>query len=54
MYASKEIWSDDSNVREMMIFLLIVYVALVALLVWGLNSLERALRIPGYGQLGGR
>lgn len=53
MYVSKQIWSDASNVREMMFFLLIVYVGLVALLVFGLNRLERALRIPGYGQLGG-
>ena len=54
MYVSKEIWSDASNVREMMVFLLLVYVGLVALLVAGLNRLERALQIPGYGQLGGR
>ena len=53
MYVSKEIWSDASNVREMMIFLLLVYVGLVALLVMALNWLERALQIPGYGQLGG-
>lgn len=53
MYVSKQIWSDSSNVREMMIFLLLAYVSLVALLVLGLNRLERSLRIPGYGQLGG-
>lgn len=53
MYVSKQIWSDVTNVREMMIFLLIAYVSLVALLVFGLNRLERALRIPGYGQSGG-
>ena len=54
MYAAKQIWSDSSNVREMMIFLLFAYVFLVAILVYGLNWLERALRIPGYGQMGGR
>jgi polar amino acid transport system permease protein len=53
MYVSREIWSDAGNVPEMMIFLLLVYVGLVALLVAGLNWLERALQIPGYGQLGG-
>jgi polar amino acid transport system permease protein len=53
MYVSREIWSDASNVPEMMIFLLLVYIGLVALLVAGLNWLERALQIPGYGQLGG-
>jgi polar amino acid transport system permease protein len=52
MYVSKEIWSDATNVREMMLFLLIAYIALVQLLVFGLDRLERALRIPGYGQLG--
>jgi polar amino acid transport system permease protein len=54
MYAAKQIWSDATNVREMMILLLFVYVGLVALLVFGLNMLERALRIPGYGQSGQR
>jgi polar amino acid transport system permease protein len=52
MYVSKQIWSDATNVREMMIFLLIAYVSLVALLVLGLNQVERALRIPGFGQSG--
>ncbi len=41
--------SDNVNVTEMMLFLLIVYFALVGLLVWIMNSWERALRIPGYG-----
>ena len=52
MYVSKQIWSDAANVREMMIFLLLAYVSLVALLVLGLNQVERALRIPGFGQSG--
>ena len=54
MYVSKQIWSDSTNVREMMIFLLLAYVSLVALLVLGLNRLERALRIPGFGESGAR
>ncbi|MGN6570109.1 MAG: amino acid ABC transporter permease [Pseudolabrys sp.] len=53
MYVSKEIWSDSTNVREMMITLLIIYIVLVAILVAGLNRLERALRIPGYIHAGG-
>jgi polar amino acid transport system permease protein len=36
------------NVREMMNVLLVSYVAIVALLVWGLGRWERASRIPGY------
>ena len=53
MYVSKQIWSDATNVREMMIFLLIAYIVLVQLLVVFLNWLERALKIPGYGQTEG-
>jgi polar amino acid transport system permease protein len=53
MYVSKQIWSDATNVREMMIFLLLAYIALVQLLVVFLNWLERALKIPGYGQTEG-
>ena len=36
------------NVREMMNVLLVTYVAIVALLVFGLSRWERAMRIPGY------
>jgi polar amino acid transport system permease protein len=53
MYVSKQIWSDATNVREMMIFLLIAYIVLVQILVVFLNWLERALKIPGYGQTEG-
>jgi polar amino acid transport system permease protein len=49
LYVSNQIWSDELNVPEMMFFVLIVYVALVALVVWGAESLERHLKIPGYG-----
>lgn len=50
MYVSKQIWSDSSNVTEVMIFLLLAYVSLVSILVYGLKRLERGLRIPGVGQ----
>jgi polar amino acid transport system permease protein len=49
LYVSNQIWSDNVNVPEMMIFLLLAYVGLVALLVWGMHRWEQAMRIPGYG-----
>jgi polar amino acid transport system permease protein len=49
LYEANQIWSDNVNVTEMMIFLLIAYFALVGLLVWGMNRWERAMKIPGYG-----
>ncbi|MGF1528017.1 MAG: amino acid ABC transporter permease [Candidatus Competibacterales bacterium] len=49
LYESNQIWSDNVNVPEMMVVLLILYVALVGILVAVMNRLERALRIPGYG-----
>jgi len=48
LYTSAQIWSDNTNVPEMMIVLLIVYVALVGLVVLFMQSLERRLRLPGY------
>jgi polar amino acid transport system permease protein len=48
LYVANQIWSDESNVPEMMNVLLIVYVALVGILVWIMGRWERALRIPGY------
>lgn len=50
LYVSAQIWSDALNVREMMTLLLIVYFLIVGALVWGLQLLEKALRMPGYGQ----
>ena len=50
LYVSKEIWGDASNVREMMVFLLVAYVALVGVLVWIMHHWERSMRIPGYGR----
>jgi len=48
LYASAQIWSEMFNVWEMMNVLLVTYVALVGVLVWGMARCERALRIPGY------
>ena len=53
LYVSKQIWSDATNVREMMLFVLFAYLFLVFLLVWGLNTVERRLAVPGFGQRGG-
>ncbi len=49
LYVTNQIWSDNVNVPEMMIFLLIAYVSLVSLLVWGMHKWEQAMRVPGYG-----
>ena len=49
LYEANQIWSDNVNVTEMMIFLLLAYFLLVGILVWGMNRWERALKIPGYG-----
>ncbi len=48
LYAAAQIWSEVLNVREMMNVLLVFYIGLVAILVWGMGRWERATRIPGY------
>ena len=54
LYVSKQIWSDATNVREMMIFVLFAYLLLVFVLVGILNVIERRLAIPGFGQDAGK
>ncbi|OUR79657.1 polar amino acid ABC transporter permease [Alphaproteobacteria bacterium 46_93_T64] len=49
LYEANQIWSDNVNVTEMMIFMLLTYFVLVGILVWGMNRWERALKIPGFG-----
>ena len=49
LYEANQIWSDNVNVTEMMIFLLLVYFVLVGVLVWAMHRLERSMKIPGYG-----
>ncbi len=49
LYESNQIWSDNVNVTEMMIFLLVAYFVLVGVLVAGMNRWERSMKIPGYG-----
>ena len=49
LYSAAQIWSEQLNVREMMTVLLLIYILLVAVLVWIMGCWEKALRIPGYG-----
>jgi polar amino acid transport system permease protein len=53
LYVCKQIWSDATNVREMMLFVLVVYLLLVFLLVALLGHIERRLAVPGFGQEAG-
>jgi polar amino acid transport system permease protein len=48
LYVSAQIWSEEANVREMMYLLLILYICVVQVLIFGMDRLERHLRIPGY------
>ena len=48
LYVANQIWSDELNVAEMMNVLLVIYVSLVGLLVYGMGRWERKMRIPGY------
>lgn len=47
LYSSQEIWSELNNVVEMMVLVLLTYLALMAVLAAGLARLERRLRLPG-------
>lgn len=49
LYEANQIWSDNVNVTEMMVFLLLAYFVLVGVLVGAMNRWERAMKIPGYG-----
>ncbi len=49
LYEANQIWSDNVNVPEMMVFLLLAYIALVGVLVWAMNKWEQNMKIPGYG-----
>lgn len=50
LYVAKQIWSESQNVTEMMVFLLVTYVALVGVLVWIMHRVEKALHIPGFAR----
>ena len=50
LYMSAQIWSEQVNVPEMMVVLLISYVAIVGIINHGMQRLETRLRVPGFGQ----
>ncbi len=50
VYMSAQIWSEQVNVPEMMIVLLICYVAIVGIINEFMQWLEDRLRVPGFGQ----
>ena len=50
VYMSAQIWSEQVNVPEMMIVLLISYVAIVGIINEVMQWLENRLRVPGFGQ----
>jgi polar amino acid transport system permease protein len=50
VYMSAQIWSEQVNVPEMMVVLLVCYVAIVGIINQGMHWLEIRLRVPGFGQ----
>jgi polar amino acid transport system permease protein len=50
VYMSAQIWSEQVNVPEMMVVLLICYVAMVGVINQVMQWLEVRLRVPGFGQ----
>ncbi|WP_234455043.1 amino acid ABC transporter permease [Thermohalobaculum xanthum] len=50
LYQSVSIWNDYPSAQNpTMVLLFVVYILLVAVLVFGMHRWERAMRIPGYG-----
>ena len=50
VYMSAQIWSEQVNVPEMMLVLLVCYVAIVGIINQGMQWLEHRLHVPGFGQ----
>jgi len=50
VYMSAQVWSEQVNVPEMMVVLLISYVTIVGLINQFMQWLEARLRVPGFGQ----
>jgi polar amino acid transport system permease protein len=50
VYMSAQVWSEQVNVPEMMVVLLICYVAIVGIINQLMQWLEERLRVPGFGQ----
>jgi polar amino acid transport system permease protein len=49
MYSAKQIWADATNVPEMMITVLVIYVAIATAFAWFMSRLEYWLWVPGFG-----
>ena len=49
LYMSAQIWSEQVNVPEMMVVLLVSYVAIVGIINQVMQWLETRLRVPGFG-----
>lgn len=47
LYASAAVWSESFNVREMMLVMLVTYLAIVGGYIAIMDRVERALRMPG-------
>src|SRR2546430_6808140 len=50
VYMSAQIWSEQVNVPEMMVVLLVCYVAIVGLINQGMQWLANRVLVPGFGQ----
>lgn len=50
VYMAAQVWSEQVNVPEMMIVLLVCYVAIVGVINQLMQWLEERLRVPGFGQ----
>lgn len=49
LYVSNQIWSDSLNTIEMMNVMLIIYLVLTGAVVFIINRVEAAMRLPGFG-----
>ncbi|MGP4806367.1 amino acid ABC transporter permease [Agrobacterium cavarae] len=49
LYVSNQIWSDSLNTIEMMNVMLVIYLVLTGGVVFLINRVEAAMRLPGFG-----
>lgn len=50
LYASSQIWSESLNALEMMVFLLVFYIAVIGVFTWLMHRIEHAVAVPGWGK----
>ena len=50
LYMSGQIWSEQTNVTEMMFVLLLTYIAIVGVINQLMQWIEKRIHIPGFGQ----